>query len=384
MLLGVMFALVAAGIVVTGAILLRAHQTKTEVNFRTRGQASQFARAGLIEALGWFRKQSAQPVLTFQPRLDLVANPPITETADPEIGLVREFQISGSVWGRYEIWRQWDADPIPERLAWRRLMQVRDVSTERGAAGSGSVWLVKSVAHVFRRNDAAKAYNQPPNHVLGTGTVETELRRLTLVPPGMAAVCIGTPLGSSIRDKVNIQGATGAAVFFRSGSRNPTVSGGAITVGGVVGSTNYDDTTQAVFGVSEEDLRGLADDRITQASAFPATLPARSLYHVTVPTLDFTSTRRLDGNGIVYVNGDVDFQGGNMSFFTGLLFVHGNVTMRETLEFNGTLICTGTVNITGSADWINITYDDSSLNTLRTEIGQYRLSGAIRSLQGED
>lgn len=384
MLLGVMFALVAAGIVLTGAILLRAHQTKTEVNFRTRGQASQFARAGLIEALGWFRKQSAQPVLTFQPRLDLVANPPVTETADPEIGLVREFQISGSVWGRYEIWRQWDADPIPERLAWRRLMQVRDVSTERGAAGSGSVWLVKSVAHVFRRNDVAKAYNEQPNHVLGTATVETELRRLTLVPPGMAAVCVGTARGSRITDKVNIQGATGAAVYLRAGNGTPSVSGGAITVGGVVGSTSYDDTTQAVFGVSEEDLRGLADDRITQASAFPATLPARSLYHVTVPTLDFTSTRRLDGNGIVYVSGDVDFQGGNMSFFTGLLFVHGNVTMRETLEFNGTLICTGTVNIEGSADWINITYDDGSLNTLRTEIGQYRLSGAIRSLRGED
>lgn len=384
MLLGVMFALVAAGIVLTGAILLRAHQTKTEVNFRTRGQASQFARAGLIEALGWFRKQSAQPVLTFQPRLDLVANPPVTETADPEIGLVREFQISGSVWGRYEIWREWEADPIPERLAWRRLMQARDVSTERGAAGSGSVWLVKSVAHVFRRNDAAKAYNEQPNHVLGTATVETELRRLTLVPPGMAAVCVGTARGSRIASKVNIQGATGAAVFFRAGDGTPSVSGGAITVGGVVGSTSYDDTTQAVFGVTEEDLRGLADDRITQSSAFPATLPARSLYHVAVPTLDFTSTRRLEGNGIVYVNGDVDFQGGNMSFFTGLLFVHGNVTMRETLEFNGTLICTGTVDITGSADWINITYDDSSLNTLRTEIGQYRLSGAIRSLRGED
>jgi hypothetical protein len=384
MLLGVMFALVAAGIVVTGAVLLRAHQTKTETNFRTRGQASQFARAGLIEALGWFRKQSAQPVLAFQPRLDLTVTPPITETVEPDIGLVREFQISGSVWGRYEIWKEWDADPDANRLIWRRRMQVRDVSVARGAAGAGNVWLVKSIAHVFRRQDATKLYNEAPNHVLGTAVMETELRRLTLVPPGMAAVCIGTPTGSQVNSKVNIQGALGAAVFFRSGSGTPSVTGGAITVGGVVGSSSYDDATQAVFGVAEDELRGLADDRITQAAAFPPTLPARSLYHVQVPTLDFTSTRRLEGNGIVYVSGNVNFLAGSTSFFTGLLFVRGNVTMRETLEFNGTLICTGTANITGSADWINITYDDNALNMLRTEIGQYRLSGAIRNLQGED
>ncbi len=385
MLLGVMFTLVAAGIVITGAVLLRAHQTKTETNFRTKGQASQFARAGLIEAMGWFRKQSAQPVLTFQPRLDLTANPPLTETNDEDIGLVREFQISGSVWGRYEIWREWEADPIPERLIWRRQMQVRDVSMARGASGMGNVWLVKSIAHVFRRNDATKQYNEAPNHVLGTAVVETEVRRMTLVPPGMAAICIGTASGSRIASKVNVQGDTGAAVFYRrAGSAVPSVTGGAITVGGVSGSTNYDDSTQAVFGVSDEELRGLADDRITDQAAFPTTLPPQSLYHVQVPALEFSSTRRLAGNAVVYVQGDVNFRTGNMSFFTGMLFVRGNVTMSETLEFNGTLICTGTVNITGSADWINITYDDAALNTLRTEIGQYRLSGAIRSLQRED
>src|SRR5690606_11587922 len=123
---------------------------------------------------------------------------------------------------------------------------------------------------------------------------------------------------------------------------------------------------------------------ITNQADFPRPVPRQTLLFVDVPTLEFNMTRRLEGNAIVYVRGNVDFQTGSQSYFTGFLYVNGNLRMRETVEFNGTIVCTGTVDIRGVADWINITYDDESLNTLRTEIGQYRLSGAIRSLLGEE
>lgn len=389
LVLGVMFTIIAVGLVVSGTLSLRAHRVKTETNFRLYGQAQQFARAGLIEVLGWFRKQTAQPVLALNPVLDMGATPPIIDTQEPDIGITREFQISGTVWGRYEVWKRWDADPIPARLAWRQRVQCEDVSLMRGSAGSGNVWLVRSVAYVFQRTDTTRAYNVAPNRVLGSAILETELRRLTLVPPGAAAVCVGgSPAASGVYDRVNIQGAGAGAVYHRRVTGETfNVTGAAVTQGGVSSnssSTVYDDSVTAVFGVSEDELRGLADDRITNQVDFPRPVPRQTLLFVEVPTLDFTMARRLEGNAIVYVRGNVNFQTGNQSYFTGFLFVNGNLTMRETAEFNGTIVCTGTVDIRGSADWINITYDDEALNTLRTEIGQYRLSGAIRSLQGED
>ena len=113
LILGILFTIVVTGMVLSGSLVMEAHRSKTETSFRLHGQALQFARAGLIEGLGWFRKSKTQPVTDFDPVFDPGANPPVLETIDPEIGIVREFQISGSVWGRYEVWKKWDSDPDP-------------------------------------------------------------------------------------------------------------------------------------------------------------------------------------------------------------------------------------------------------------------------------
>ena len=118
--------------------------------------------------LGWFRKSPVQPVTAFTPVLDPAASPPVLETNDPVVGLMREFQISGPIWGRYEVWKQWDADPDPQRLAWRQRMQAQDISARVGATGNGNVWKLKSVGFVFRRIDPNVAFDQYPNQVLGT------------------------------------------------------------------------------------------------------------------------------------------------------------------------------------------------------------------------
>ena len=36
--------------------------------------------------------------------------------------------------------------------------------------------------------------------------------------------------------------------------------------------------------------------------------------------------------------------------------------------------------VQGAGDWANITFDDGVLASLRKEIGQYRMSGAIRPI----
>ncbi len=381
LILGILFTIVTVGIVTTGMLMLHATQMKTETNFRLHGQAAQFANAGLIESLGWFRRQSAQPVVAFSPQRNTATTPPILDTDDADIGIAREFEISGVIWGRYEVWKQWDADPDPARLAWRQKVQVTDVSAQRGAAGAGNVWRIRSVGYVYRRIDGGYRFDQAPNQVLGTEILEVELRRLSLSPPGAAAVCVETGSGVVTNSKVRVVGGGGAGIFYRSGTGTPSVAAGSVTGSPALApSTTYDASVRAVFGVDQNELRSLADDRITSSAAFPSPMPLKSLYYVDVPTLAFTAARRLEGNGIVYVKGNVTIAAGSNSFFTGFLYVDGNVTIIAPVEFNGALVCTGTLALAGVSDFVNVNYDSSALNMLRTEIGQYRLSGAIHSI----
>ena len=363
-----------------------AHRSKTETSFRLHGQALQFARAGLIEGLGWFRKSKTQPVALFEPVFDPGATPPILETTDPEIGIVREFQISGSIWGRYEVWKRWDNDPDPERLAWRKQFQAEDITQQSGATGTGSVWRLRGIGYVFRQVDPTVPFDQFPNQVLGNDILGTEIRRMTLAPPGQAAICSRTGGATTIDRKVNIQGGLGAGVFYQAGTGNVTVINSPTIVGspGLSPSSSYDDTVEAVFGVSAKELQAIADDVITVASAFPSPVARNALYHVEVPQLDFTDTLPLVGTAVIYVQGDVVFNVGSKSYFTGLLYVDGDVTIREPCDLNGTVICTGTVSVVGQSDWININYDDEALNALRKAIGQYRLSAAFRQISSAE
>lgn len=375
LILGVLFTIVVSGIVVTGTMLLQAHRQKTETAFQLNGQAAQFARAGLIEALGWFRKQTSQPVLTFEPQLDATATPKVLDTLDPVVGLVREFQISGSTWGRYEVWKQWDADPIPERLAWRQLMQVEDVSLARGASSTGSVWRLRCIGYVFHQVNSAVSFDTLPNRVISKDTVETEIRRMTFTPPGAATLCVDNLSNLTLDRNVNVQGNGVGACYGASGS--PTFQNSPTVVGGWSTGT-YDSTYENVFGLSEQDLRPLADDRITADGDFPTPMPRNTFFFVEVPTLTFTDTRPLTGTGLIVVKGDVVFQSTNKSFFSGMLYVDGDLTINDPTELNGTIVCNGTVSIVGTTDWNNLTYDGGVLDSLRQEIGQYRLSSAIR------
>ena len=380
LVLGIMFTTIAVGMVLGGSIYMEAHRTKTETNFRLTGQAMQFSRAGLIEGLGWFRKSTTQPVAQFEPQLTPGTTPPVLETLDPEIGIVREFQITGQIWGRYEVWKRWDNDPDPARLAWRQQFQAEDISAQSGVAGSGVVWRLKSIGYVFRQVDPAFPFDQAPNQVLGSEILGTEIRRMTLAPPGQAALCARTGSQTLIDRKVNIQGGTGAGIYYKSGTgsvvlqNNPTIVGAP----GLSSSSNYDDSVQAIFGVGEKALETLADDRITNAAVFPSPVARNALYHVEVPTMTFSSSLPLAGTACVYVKGDVDFSVGSNSYFTGMLFVDGDLTIREPCDLNGTIVCTGTVTVWGESDWININYDDEALNQLRKAIGQYRLAAPFR------
>lgn len=387
LLLAILFTIIVVGITVTGTLILRSHQAKTKINFVTHGQSMQFAKSGLIEALGWLRKQTSQPVLTFEPLLNIAAAPPILDTIDPVVGIVREFEITNSVWGRYEVWRPWEADPDPERLDWRRQMQIRDISNMRGDLTPGSVWRIRSLGYVYRRVDPLVPYNQPPNQVLAQEIAEVEARRLALQPPGQAAICArnGSNLTVNTRGRV-LGGAVAAGLYHRASTGNPTISGTGATLTGTPNrstTTTYNDSYVSVFGVTLDELAAMADYVVTTPGNFPTPVPIDTVVVAHTP-MTFDATRPLRGTGVVVMVGDVTINTGSNSSFSGLLYVQGNLVVREPCEIQGAVICTGTVTVRGNLDFATVQYDDTILQHLRQELGTYRIAGAFSRPAGQD
>lgn len=387
LVMAIMLTTIVVGITVTGSLLLQAHRQKTKLSFVTRGQAVQFSRSGLIEALGWLRKQTAQPVATFAPQLDTSVTPPVLDTIDEDVGIAREFEITNSIWGRYEVWKPWDADPVAERLAWRQQFQCEDVSAMRGDLSAGSIWKLRSVGYVYRRIDPAVPFNQAPNQVLGQDLTEVEVRRLALQPPGQAALCARTGSGVQVltRGKV-VGGSLGAGIYYRQGTGAITISGTGSSVAGAPAqsaATTYDDSFTAVFGVSQTELAAMADYYVNSATDFPSPVPMDTVVMSTVG-VTFDATKPLKGTGVVAVVGNVTVGQGSYSAFSGLLYVQGNLVVREPCEIQGAVVVTGTVRIEGASDFVTLTYDDSILAHLRQEIGTYRLSGAVQRPMAQD
>lgn len=385
LVLGILFTIIVVGITISGSLILKAHQTKTKTSFVSHGQSVQFARSGLTEALGWFRKQTAQPVLDFEPRLDTSATPQILDTIDTDVGIVREFEITDTVWGRYEVWKDWPGDPDPDRLAWRDQMRVVDLSAERGNLSPGSVWKIRSMGYVFRLVDPSVPFDQAPNQVLGQELLEVEARRLALQPPGQAALCTRAGGTCRVLTRGRVQGNTaGAGIFYRQGTGNPTVSGtGASVTGGMSASATYADDAVSVFGVSMEELKPMADYVVGTASEFPTPVPIDTVVVSEVP-MTFDASRPLSGTGVVVILGNCTVSPGSYSSFSGLLYVQGNFTLREPSEIQGAVVVTGSVTIQGASDYVTISYDDEILNHLRRELGTYRLSSAIARPLAED
>ncbi len=385
LILSLFFTIIVAGVVVTGSIILKSNRDLTETSFRVNGQANQFARSGITEALAWFRRQTSQPVLDFEPIVDNLATPPIVDSDDPDVGIMREFSIAGNTWGRYEVWKEWAADPDLTRLAWRQQMELRDISTERGQSSPGGSWRLRSIGYVFRRNNPSMAFDEQPNRILASQRLEIEISRLLLAPPGQSALSVADGNSAHINTKGRIVGgATGSGIYYPTGSGTPTTGpphDNRVTgTPSLATTTTYDDSPEAVFGVSLDDLKGMADDYVTNASNFPSPVPTNSVVVGEFSSISFDSARPLDGTALVYIKGNVSLLPGSNSNFRGLLYIDGNLTMRAPSDIQGAVVVTGNVTIQGSGDFATITYDEDVLNALRLEIGQYRLSGALRAV----
>ncbi|MCC7137444.1 MAG: hypothetical protein IT460_03335 [Planctomycetes bacterium] len=389
-------AMLIAGIVFAGTSTQIAMNRLGDATFSAEGQARSVAEAGLVDALAWFRRQQTQPVSTFAPQRNLAANPVVNETDDTVVGLVREYEMMPSLWARYEVRKPVAAESFTDQDADGRYdygepyldtngngrrdpaREIRDISVDRGFAGTGTVWWVVSHGAVYRRRDAAQPLGSAANPKVASADVAAEVRRFVIVPPATSALCVKTGTGTTIGARARLLGGSKGGLITKSGTGTPTVQVGSEVYGSPAVGTNptYDDSISTTFGVTMPELKAMADASWSSAALFPAKIGDFTLNIVPGP-ITFDDSRPLRGTGVVVVEGNCTIAAGSNSFFNGILYVQGTLTVRAPVYLRGTVIVTGTADVAGTGgDFSEINYDPAILNEVLTMLGQYRFSTA--------
>jgi len=412
---GLMSATVA--LVFSDIDLMRAGAQEQSVAFAENGQAAGVAQAGLSDAFAWLRRQRVQPVTTFAPRRDLSADPPVNETDDAAVGLVREYEISPGIWGRYEVRAGRPMDPFVDANAngvydagevftdlrrtgavtqptefvagrvsdgygdgkWTPSRWTRDVSSERGWAARGTVWRLESRGMIYRRERADFALGRDPNTLLATVTAASEVSRLVLTPPAAAAICAPTTGSVTLGDRVRLRATGGLAVGVGSAVGTLTQSAGAevFATTRYAAVPGYDASIKRVFGVEWAQLKSLADISSSRLAGTPDDIPDGWLV-VLERDVTYDAELPLLGSGVLVVKGNLMIAADSKSYFSGVLYVDGDVTIYGPALIRGTIIATGRVNLQGSAgDYVELENEPATVSRILGSMSQYRFSRAV-------
>lgn len=337
----VLLVLILSIFIAVGMAIILNLQRSLKVSFDINLKADEVANAGIEEAISWFKRQLTQPVLVFSPQG--------TDTEDPDIGLVREYLISGNIYGRYE---------IPKS-------EVEDVSLKRGLTQAGSIWKLKSYGYVFQKIDPNKRFNEPPNRILGQSKLSTEIRRIG----------VNLPIEAGILAEKNVKVGSGGRV------RGGVATNGKVTRIGDIQGTILENQNMpldplSVFGLSLDELSNLADISVSKVEDLPEKLPTSGLIYID-GNAQFSKTRSLNGGGILIVNGNLNIQAGSNSNFTGIIYVSGNASSNYHQQapslISGCLVVTGSeVNIEGTGEISEIDYDKNIIDMMKRRVGLYR------------
>lgn len=349
-----MFTLIA-----TSFIFLQQAKVSIHRQLSYDGQTLNAAQAGLIDGISWFRRQQVQPVGSFSPVRDLSSSPPINDTDDASIGLVREYEISdlGNVWGRYEV----------------RVTETDDVSDKRGKNSTGAVWELTSHGIVYVRRDESQSFDQYPNSVITRAVARSEIQRLTLVPPANAAI------NAQRGDAVNTQSKTRVFGNGNVGIAYPPSTGSPVVGGLLAGSPTqsnaspYNDSILSVFGVTRQELVGMADVRVSSVSDLPPQIPDMAIVVIN-GNATFDSARPLRGVGVLVVFGSLTIASNSASVFNGLIYVEDDYVQGAPSSVTGSIIVGGDVDINGASDFSEVNYDGGILTQIQRHLGQYRFT----------
>jgi hypothetical protein len=232
LIMAAIFMTLATMLITVGVRLVSDSSTPAKKRTMMVAEAENIARAGLTDALGWYRRQTSNnglvsafnqtagavvpgttptyntaptgsvysgPDQAFWPQNNTASGQSVADTTEPWIGLVHEYPLDSPVtatahiWGRYEVAKVplvGALTPTPTFYAYA----VHDISGERDGNslvnGDGAVWSITATAYVYRRMDFGVAngmwvvpYNKSPNIIIANTRVSTELAKLQLNMP---------------------------------------------------------------------------------------------------------------------------------------------------------------------------------------------------------
>lgn len=380
------------GVVLASGEREDAVRSLTQTEFDADARARSAAESGLVDALSWLRRQFEQPVPAFAPQRDMSLDPPLNETDDAEVGLVREFLIARGYWGQYKVRSGTPAEPFFDENQngifdkddtfqdldgnGERTMAngCRDLSFDRGAFKSGVIWYLESEGSVYKRLDEDLPLGEGRNARLAHITLSTEVRRLSLILPTSAGIVVGK--ASDAKFEGTVIESTTQAIAYRPETGVPqyiTADGNTKRVefrapvehapvdGWITGDdNNHTITCQDVFGVSIQTLRSMADYNVQLVSKIPKnsmpldeylmgemileelpiTIPENSLTVITPKdgTLKIDKNESIIGRGIIVIDGNLEVKEDTLTNFSGVLFVSGDMKVTKAGAFEGMVI----------------------------------------------
>jgi len=390
MIIALMLSLIVIMLMGVGGKMIATSHQESKVQQRVLSEADNVARAGLVDAMAWFKRQATQPVRSglnmslaaypdaaFYPRYSTDASK--RDTIDESLGLVKEYELSsdGKKWARYEVLRQTE-NPSTGTYNDRAVHDITSQRIDGKQDGEGYVWYIESAGYVYQRNDANVAYNVSPNKIIAKVRASTEIRRLTLSLPANAAFMTKTITGTSTAKTVavfkNGRIVGGANIGVAAVSGTPYIASNAKVTGTPASSTGLNDpTVYNVFGVPQADLKLISDYVVSDTAQLPATMPDMSLIFVDGNAV-FSSTRPLNGSGVLFVNGNLTIDANANVMYSGLIYSTKKVTILEPALISGAVVgYTGlTLSRTAATDVAEIDFDNTIINSIKQQICQYR------------
>ena len=330
---------------------------------------------------------------------------------------MREYEISPGIWGRYEVRTGRPMDPFVDGNAngvydegesftdlslagavsqpsefvagrisdgyddgkWTPSRWTRDVSAERGWAARGTVWRLESRGTIYRRERADYALGRDPNVLLATVTVASEVSRLVLTPPAAAAICAPTTGSVTLGARVRLRATGGLAIGVASttGTLSQSASAEVYASTRYAAVPGYDASVKRVFGVEWAELKSLADISSGRLAGTPDDIADGSLV-VLERDVTYGADLPLRGSGVLVVKGNLLIAPNSKSYFSGVLYVMGDVTIYGPALIRGTIIATGRVNLQGSAgDYVELENEPATVTRILGSMSQYRFSRAV-------
>jgi hypothetical protein len=353
--------------------------------YKYSAQAANIAKAGLVDALMWFRRNqpvgagnnagSLYPDSAFSPQYPVdTADSTCPDSTHPSqvcaIGLVQEYPLTNNLIAHYEVHRQ--QDPATNPLDPDAVHDITALRIPGHNNGEGIVWSLESIGTILRL---------PARDIVGQSRVATEIRRLAIVLPSKSAVTLNDRSTVTLANNSQITGWLNYGLSYYTGNP-PSISGAGSQL---TGTPPMRDMTVSgggplsiisVFGMSPRDLQNIADVYVPNSAPNPAAYPPGMQFVFFDRGVSFTNAFPLHGSGVLYVNGDLTVAAGSNSVFTGLIFVTGNVAISGPAHISGTLIINapGTLSMDGAGDVADVEYDDAILSNVFQQVGQYRRS----------